>query len=155
MTLAIGLLSAASVTLAAQAPQSVPTPQPPDNPQPTITQTQTRATPANPAITITGCLQQERDVAGLRPSAVERPGVTDNYVISGVKISPSSSVSGIGISTKYEVEGIPEADLQKHLNHQVELMGQIVQADNPASDLSPNFRATSMKMIAATCGAAQ
>ena len=152
---AIGMLSAASVTLGAQAPQSVPTPQPPDNRQPTITQTPTRALPANPTMTIAGCLQQEKDVPGLQPNVAERAGVTEDYILTNVKMSPSSSVSGIAVSTKYEIEGIAEAELKKHLNHQVELTGQITQAEPTSSDATPDFRATSVKMLAATCNAAQ
>ena len=152
---AIGMLSAASVTLGAQAPQSAPTPQPPDNRQPTITQTPTRALPANPTMTIAGCLQQENDVPGLQPNVAERAGVTEDYILTNVKMSPSSSVSGIAVSTKYEIEGIAEAELKKHLNHQVELTGQITQAEPTSSDATPDFRATSVKMLAATCNAAQ
>ena len=65
MTIAIATIATASVTLGAQAPQTTPTPQPPDNPQPTITQTPTRAMPANPSITISGCLKEEKDVPGV------------------------------------------------------------------------------------------
>lgn len=154
-TVAIGLLAATSLTLHAQAPQSTPTPQPPDNRQPTITQTPTRAQAANPSVTITGCLQEEKAVPGLKPNIAERAGVTNDFVVTNVKISPSSSVSGIGVATKYEVEGIAEAELKKHLNHQVELVGQIVQAESADKDDAPDFRATSMKMLAATCAAAQ
>ena len=150
--IAIGMLSAASVTLGAQSPQSAPTPQPPDNRQPTITQTPTRAQPANPTMTISGCLLQEKDVAGLKPNVAERTGVTEDYILTDVKMSPSSSVSGIAVSTRYEIEGIAEAELQKHLNHQVELTGQITQAAATSSDSTPDFRATSLKMLAATCG---
>jgi hypothetical protein len=65
-------------------------------------------------------------------------------------------VSGIGISTKYEIEGIEKADLKKHVNHQVEVTGQIVQAPASASaNDAPDFKATSLKMLSATCGAAQ
>jgi len=45
--------------------------------------------------------------------------------------------------------------LKKHLNHQVELTGQVVQPAADASNAAPDFRATSLKMISATCGAAQ
>lgn len=151
-TVAIGMLSAASVTLGAQSPQSAPTPQPPDNRQPTITQTPTRAQPANPTMTISGCLLKEKDVAGVKPNVAERAGVTEDYILTDVKMSPSSSVSGIAVSTRYEIEGIAEAELQKHLNHQVELTGQITQAEPASSDSTPDFRATSLKMLAATCG---
>ena len=92
---AIGMLSAASVTLGAQAPQTSPTPQPPDNRQPTITQTPTRAQPANPTMTISGCLLQEKDVAGSNPNVAERAGVTEDYILTDVKMSPSSSLSVI------------------------------------------------------------
>ena len=152
----IGALAAASMTMQAQAPQATPTPQSPDHPRPTITGTQTRAMPSTPSITITGCLKDEKDVPALTPSPVERAGLTEDYVLTDVKISPGSTVSGIGVSSKYEIEGIPEADLKKHLNHQVELVGQIVQADaGAAGNDAPDFRATSLKMLSATCNAAQ
>ena len=155
MSITIAALATASVTLGAQAPQTTPTPQPPDNPQPTAMQTPNRATPANPSITITGCLKEEKDVPALKPNVAERAGITEDYILTNVKMSPSSAVSGIGVSTKYEIEGIAEAELKKHLNHQVELTGQVVQPAADASDTAPDFRATSLKMISATCGAAQ
>ena len=153
MTITLATMATASVTLGAQAPQTTPTPQPPDNRQPTITQTPARAQAANPAITISGCLQEEKAVPGLKPNPVERVGITEDYILTNVKISPSSSVSGIGVSAKYEIEGIAEADLKKHLNHQVELTGQVVQTE--ATDATPDFRATSLKMVSATCTPAQ
>ena len=153
-TVAIGLLAATSLTLNAQAPQTTPPPQPPDNRQPTITQTPTRAQAANPSVTITGCLQDETDVPGLKPNVAERAGVTNDFVVTNVKISPSSTVSAIGVASKYEVEGIDESELKKHLNHQVELVGQIVQTDTTKDD-APDFKATSLKMLAATCTAAE
>jgi len=154
--LTVAMAAAASMTLFAQAPQSAPTPQSPDRPSPPATQVPNRATPANAPITISGCLKEEKDVPALKPSAVERAGITNDFVLVDVKMSPSSSVSGIGISTKYEIEGIAEAELQKHVNHQVELTGQIVQAPASApADDAPDFKATSLKMLSATCGAAQ
>ena len=66
-------------------------------------------------------------------------------------MSPSSSVSGIGVATRYEVEGIAEAELKKHIGHQVELTGQAVQGAAPAADEAADFKATAIKMVAATC----
>ena len=154
MSITIAALATASVTLGAQTPQTPTTPQPPDNPQPTAMQTPNRATAANPSITITGCLKEEKDVPALKPNVAERAGITEDYILTEVKVSPSSAVSGIGVSAKYEIEGIAEAELKKHLNHQVELTGQIVQP-NEKSDETPDFRATSLKMLSATCTAAQ
>lgn len=144
------------MTVYAQAPQTAPTPQSPDRPSPPAMQVPNRATPANATITISGCLKEEKDVPALKPSATEKAGMGEDYVLTDVKMSPSSSVSGIGISTKYEIEGIEKADLKKHVNHQVEVTGQIVQpTPSAATDDAPDFKATSLKMLSATCGAAQ
>jgi hypothetical protein len=156
MTAISALAAAASMTLHAQAPQTTTTPQPPDHPPPTITQTPVRAMPANASMTISGCLTQRDAVKG---AAVEpgRRGMPEDYILTNVKMSPSSTVSGIGVSTKYQILGIADAELKKHLNHQVELIGQIVppgSTGQPADD-SPDFQATTMKMISLACGAAQ
>lgn len=154
--LTVAFAAAASMTAFAQAPQSAPTPQSPDRPSPPAMQVPNRATPANATITISGCLKEEKDVPALKPSATEKAGMGEDYVLTDVKMSPSSAVSGIGISTKYEIEGIEKADLKKHVNHQIEVTGQIVQPPASASaDDAPDFKATSMKMLSATCGAAQ
>ncbi len=140
--------AAASIAVHAQAPQTAPTPQPPDHPRPTVTQTNTRAMPANPVMTISGCLTERK---GGNTNA-DRGGAIDNYVLTSVKMSPSSSVSGIGVSTKFEVRGVVEAELKKHVNQQVELIGQIVrpETETPADD-TPDFMATTLKVISATC----
>jgi hypothetical protein len=159
---AAGLLIAGALTLNAQTPQTPsPTPQ---QPQPRPTEPQTRpTTPADPTqraagqasdqvVTITGCLKQEKDVPGLTPNPAERAGVTEDYILTEVKMAASSKVSGLALSGMYEVEGIDESELKKHLNHQVEVTGKIAGAAT-ASDKTPNFAATSLKMVAATCPA--
>jgi hypothetical protein len=70
-------------------------------------------------------------------------------------MAPNSTVSGIGVASTYEVEGIAEAELKKHLNHEVELTGTITQAKPTGNDATPDFTATSLKMVSATCPAAQ
>jgi hypothetical protein len=72
-------------------------------------------------------------------------------------MSPSSTVSGIGVSTKYQVLGVADVELKKHLNHHVELIGQIVPpgtTGQPGDD-TPDFQATTLKMVSLTCNAAQ
>jgi hypothetical protein len=139
----------ASIAVHAQTPQTAPTPQPPDHPRPTVTQTKTRAMPANPVMTITGCLTERKQA---RANAADRGAMIDDYVLTGVKMSPSSGVSGIGVSTKFDVRGIVEAELKKHVNQQVELIGQIVrpETETPADD-TPDFLATTLKVVSATC----
>ena len=135
------LVCAGALTVNAQQP-----PKPGDT-----TQREDVAAPEQ-TITVTGCLKNEKDVPGLTPNPAERAGVTEDYVLTAVKMAPSSKVSGLALATMYEVEGIAEAELQKHLNHQVEVTGRI--AGTPTTDdRTPNFTATSLKMLAATCPA--
>ena len=152
------LTFAGAITLNAQTPQAPP-PNPSAAPQAQrpVSDTQRATGNADQMITIAGCLKEEKDVPGLKPSVAEKAGVTDDYVLTNVKIAPGSAVSGIGVGPMYEIEGISESDLKKHVGHQVELMGRIVQpsAGTPASvSDAPDFNATSLKMVAATCPAA-
>jgi hypothetical protein len=115
-------------------------------------QTQPQSGNANQAITITGCVKPETDVPGRKPNVVERAGVTEDYILTNVKMAPGSAVSGIGLSPMYEIEGIAGAELKKHINHQVELTG-VIAADRRMDDDAPDFTAVTMKMISATCPA--
>ena len=150
------LTMAGAITLNAQAPQT-PAPNPPAPPRASQPMSDTQRTGnADQAITIVGCLKEEKDVPGLKPNVAEKAGVTDDYVLTNVKIAPGSAVSGIGIGPMYEVEGLSASDLKMHIGHQVELMGRIVQPSGPPSVTdAPDFNATSLKMVSATCLAAQ
>jgi hypothetical protein len=142
-----------ALTMSAQAPQTPPTPQTPTT---SSAQTQPRTGNTDQTITISGCLKEEKDVPGLKPNVAERAGVTNDFVLTNVKIAGGSTVQGFSVASKYEVEGIAEAEMKKHLNHQVELTGKVKQAPaGAAATDAPDFEATSMKMIAATCPAAQ
>ena len=150
------IAAAASMPLHAKAPQAPATHQPPDHRQPTITQSTARATPANPSMTISGCLTQRDATNGAAPKPGER-GMPQDYILTNVKMSPSSTVSGIGVSMKYQILGVSDIELKKHLNHQVELIGQIVppgSTGEPADD-TPDFQATTLKMVSLACNAAQ
>jgi hypothetical protein len=152
MTAALVLTGA--LTLSAQAPQRPPDPQQRPVTPPAGDTTQRAAAQPAQVVTVTGCLKHEKDVAGLTPNPAERVGVTNDYILTEVKMAPSSKMSGLALANMYEVEGIAEAELQKHLNHQIEVTGQI--SGTPTSDdRTPNFRATSVKMVSATCPAAQ
>jgi hypothetical protein len=127
-------------------------------------------------VTVTGCLKAEKDVPGRRPNVAERAGITEDYILTNVKMAPGSTTSAIGLASMLEVEGIAEAELQKHLNHQIEVTGRLTTGTmqgnrgtapqtNPGAERRegtpqsaanadlPNFQATSIKMIAATCPA--
>ena len=59
------------------------------------------------------------------------PGLkaSDDFVVTNVKIRRRARCRASASRRSYQVEGIAEAELKKHLNHQVELAGQIVQAE--------------------------
>jgi hypothetical protein len=77
------------------------------------------------AITVTGCLKAEKDVAGRRPNMAERAGIGDDFILTNVKMSQASTTSGMGLAAMYEIEGLGESELQKHVNHQVEIVGRL------------------------------
>ena len=61
-------------------------------------------------------------MAGLKPNVAERAGITEDYILTDVKIAGDSK-SAIGLASMYEIEGISESDLKSHLNHQIEVTG--------------------------------
>ena len=167
------LVGASALTINAQ--QTSPPPQPP---QTGDTTQRVSAAAANQTVTVTGCLKAEADVPGRRPNAAERAGVTEDYILTSVKMASGSATSGIGLAPQYEIEGIAEAELQKHLNHQVEITGTLTTGNamgnrgrapetNPGAERRegtpqsttnadlPQLQATSLKMVSATCPAAQ
>jgi len=150
MTAALAAFATA-VTLNAQAPQSPQPPQPATSANPPAATQPAERGQSTQVITIAGCLKEEKDVAGLKPNVAERTGVTEDFILTNAKMAASSTVSGIALATRYEVEGIAESELKKHVNHQVEITGTITQATTTDSDPTADFRGTSIKMLAATC----
>jgi hypothetical protein len=125
------LVGASAFSVNAQTPQ-----QPPEQQRPTQQQqprtgdtTQREQQATNQTVTVTGCLKAEKDVPGRRPNVAERAGVTEDYILTSVKMSPASQTSGIGLAQMLEIEGIAESELQKHLNHQVEVTGRLSQGN--------------------------
>jgi hypothetical protein len=120
----------------------------------------TQAMQAADVMTITGCLKNEKDVPGLKPSVVERAGITEDYILTEVKPSTGSKTSAIGLGTMYEIEGIAENDLKSHLNQQIEVTGKLATTATGTAakgtanrDDVPDFNATSIRMLSATCPA--
>lgn len=156
----MAVMVAGALTLNAQAPQNPPaTPQSPA-PQAGTDRAPDRQTPISDAaraqagqvLTITGCLKEEKDVPGLKPNIAEKTGIGDDYILTAVKMSPSSKVSGIALGNHYEIEGISKDELKKHLNHQVEITGTISPSSSKDDD-APDFHGTALKMLATTCSA--
>jgi hypothetical protein len=115
-----------------QQPRTQPQTQQPATQQPT-TQPQTdqqrgaqaRSAAGDRMLTLTGCLQAEKDVPGRRPSMTERAGMGEDYILTNVKMSQGAQTSGIGLGSMYQIKGgsVKEDELKKHLGHQVEVTG--------------------------------
>lgn len=164
---------AGALTLNAQTPRPQnPTPQtqPQTDRQRTGTDTQSRADASQQSVTITGCLKEEKDVPGRTPNVAERAGVGEDYILTNVKMGKGSTTSAMGLASMYQVKGIDDSELKKHLNHQVEVTGRLeasgstMGADRSAgaARTSANnnnnlhdIHATSIRMLAQTCPANQ
>ena len=163
--LTIGALAiSGALTLNAQQPQ-----RPPD-PQGDTTQRAAEAAKAQ-VVTVTGCLKAEKDVPGRRPNAPETAaaGATEKFVLTNVKMAPATTTSAIGLAPTYGIAGIADAELQKHLNHEVQIVGTVSPGDArgnrgaaaaPGSAASananlPQLQGTTLTMLSATCPVAQ
>ena len=143
--LVAGLFTGLSIGVAAQSQPAAPAPQ------------TAPAAQAADTIKVTGCLKNEKDVAGLKPNVAERAGITEDYILTDVKLAGDSK-SAMGLATMYEIEGIAESELKAHLNHQIEVTGQLSKVETGAAAATasnrgdvPDFKATSVRMLAATC----
>jgi hypothetical protein len=163
------LVSASALTINAQ--QTRPNQQQP--PRTGDTTQRTTAAAADQPITVTGCLTAEQNAAA-NPNAGARAGATDKFILTSVKMASGSTTSGIGLAPRYQVDGLAAAELQKHLNHQVEITGTLTTGNamgnrgrapetNPGAEKRqgtpqstanadlPQLQATSLKMVSATC----
>ena len=158
---ATALAAAVSLSAQTQTPQTTPNPQTPRTQPQAERQDTQRNMPQS--VTVTGCLKEEKDVPGRSPNVAERAGVSEDYILTNVKMGQGSSTSAIGLASMYQIKGISDTELKKHINHQVEVMGRVTA---PASTTTPSstadkdkdlqeLQASSIKMLAATCTAGQ
>ena len=90
-----------------------------------------------------------------------------DYVLTNVKMAQGSATSGLGLAPSYQISGIADAELQKHVNHQVEITGTLSRGDAQGNRGAaaatgsaaaanadwPNLMGTTLKMVSATCPA--
>lgn len=116
-----------ALALSAQTPQTTPQQQPQTDQQRAASGTQARGNAGERMLTLSGCLQAEKDVPGRRASATERAGMGEDYILTNVKMPQGATTSGIGLGSMYQIKGgsLKESELKNHLGHQVELTGSI------------------------------
>ena len=182
--IAIAALVGGTLTVNAQTPQTQkpqPQQQRPTDTRPGDTTQRAGQAQNTQTVTVTGCLKPAGDVAGgsktasgsgtmaSNPSNTNRGGPGGNFVLTSVKMAQGSATSGIGLASSYQISGIADAELQKHVNHQVEITGTLSRGDAqgnrgaaaaPGSAAAanadlPNLMGTNLKMVSATCPAAQ
>ena len=161
------LLTMAALAMSGVLTLNAQTPQRPRSPQGDTTQ---RADAAKAqVVTVTGCLKAEKGVPGRRPNAPNRARAAEKYILTNVKMAAGATTSAIGLASTYGIEGIADAELQKHLNHQVQIVGTLSPGDAhgnrgasaaPGSAAAanadlPQLHGTTLTMLAATCPAAQ
>jgi hypothetical protein len=95
------------------------------------TSTQTRANRSDSTITVTGCLRDQRDSGGSDASAsasASGSGSTagqSTYTLMNAKIAQGSSTSGIGSASSFQVRGLSDSEMKKHIGHQVQVTGRL------------------------------
>ena len=152
-TLTTAFLFSSALVVNAQTPPQQAQPQTyPSKPSATQPATQ----PAD-QLTITGCLKQEPGASKVENA----PPAENSFVLSDVKMGATSPSSAIGLAPQYEIQGLSDVELQKHIGHTVEITGRITPAaaatdskeTAPMKRDLPEFQASSVKMISGTCTA--
>jgi len=150
--------------LAAQTPQP-PTPAAPQTPAaPRAPQPAAQASDAA-EMTIVGCIAQAKDAAdsytltvtpagAAQTAGAQAPGATpDATRAANPAAKPGDAARTAAAATTpatYKIVGLDADQLKGHVNHQVELKGR-VNAAAAASATAKEFRASSVKMLSATC----
>jgi hypothetical protein len=114
---------------------------------------------------------REEDVPGRKPNVAERAGIAEDYILTSIKMvkgsAPSAAprageavgTSGTRGATMFEVEGIDDAELKKHVGKRVQIDGSFENTDRakaapeagtPADDLA-EIRGTVIRQVAGEC----
>jgi hypothetical protein len=179
------LAATSFVMVAALSAQAPPQQQPPTSPRPEQAPAPRVEQPAAPAAaprdaaetTIVGCLAQAKDapdgytltVVPAAPAAAEGAAAASapaNTPPDAVRASssargdaprPASADAPSAKAATYKITGIAPDQLKSHVNHHVEIKGRINAAAGAQADAAAaqEFRGSSVKMLNATCPAAQ
>jgi hypothetical protein len=158
--IALGLAGALMASLGAQEPsKSAPPKQ-----QPAASDTPV-------AVTVEGCLRHEEDVPGRKPNVAEKAGVTQDYVLTDIKLvkgsvpalsgggKPGEAVGTAGVSKMLDVEGLTGDELKKHAGQRVQIDGMIdpkdVREHQGKIDDLPDIDGKAIRSVSGTCAPAK
>jgi hypothetical protein len=162
-----GCAAAGVIALAVSAAAQNPPPQTPPS-----TRTPTTQPPAQMA-TLEGCLMKEADVPGRKPNVAERAGIAEDYILAHIKAIKGSlpagaaeakpgtpvGTSGYTRATMFEVTGIDDEELKKHIGRRVQIEGTFANVDRlqarpeaqtPLDDLA-EIRGTAIRQVSGEC----
>lgn len=144
--------------------------QPPPQTPPTRTPT---TQPPTQTATLEGCLMKETDVPGRKPNVAERAGIAEDYILTHIKAikgtlpagaaeaKPGTAVGTAGYTraTMFEVTGIDDEQLKKHVGRRVQIEGMFQNVDRlqakpeaqtPTDDLA-EIRGTVIRQVSGEC----
>jgi len=153
---------ALTVSVAAQTPPPAQTPPAQTPPPATTAQTPTPA--AGVPVTVEGCLMREADVPGKKANVAEKVGIGEDFILTSTKMvkgmapgalsaPPSGAVGTTGTTgAMYDVEGIDDGTLMKHINRRVQVDGTFEKLENAskAGELV-EIKATGIRPVAGEC----
>jgi hypothetical protein len=175
LTLALVILSAASL-FAAQAPAqdrppadnpavqkpavpTTPAPTPPSAEQPSPQRPAQSATPMS-KVTYIGCVKPGTGAdTWVLESAELAPSPTSGKESASAQTPSPSAVATAGGKLTFNLDPAATVNLKSHANHKVELVGTVSPAKSSPSSAAPSttpadrqqFRVESLKMVSATC----
>ena len=167
----VGCTLASALAIATVAAQ-----EPPRTPPPAVPAAQDAAR----MVTVEGCLMREADIPGRKPNVAERAGIAEDYLLASTKMIKGSAPARAGTSqpkageavgtsgtrgalAMYEVAGIDDIDLKKHLGRRVQIDGTFENIDRaqaapesktPADDLV-ELRGIAIRPVAGDCAPAK
>lgn len=123
--------------------------------------------------TLEGCLMKEADVPGRKPNVAERAGIAEDYILTQIKAikgslpagaaeaKPGAPVGTAGYTraTMFEVRGIDDEQLKKHVGRRVQIDGTFANVDRlqakpetqtPTDDLA-EIRGTAIRQVSGEC----
>jgi len=128
--------------------------------------TETRRVQAPKSVTIEGCLQPEEKIPDRKPSALDKAGILEDYILTSTKVvkgsTPQSDAATRTDSTRYRVIGIKDDELKKHLGKRVQVDGEMAGleggtmiAKDPVGmgENLPQLKAKTIRDVAGTCTA--
>jgi hypothetical protein len=153
------LAGALALTVSAVTAQTPSTAQTPPS-----TTTQKPASTAATPITVEGCLMRENDVHGKKANVAAKVGIGEDFILTSTKMvkgtAPGSTASTTGgavgtsgtAAAMYDVNGIEDETLMKHINRRVQVDGTFENLENAGkTDAFVEIRATGIRPVSGEC----